>query len=332
MSQVSTAPCPVCSATTATIAYPVDDLVLHGEGSWTFARCACGHGVLAPQPSEEELTAFYSQLYTPENLEVMRKANESGFDQGLRRTRVAAVQAALGDQRAERILDIGCGLGHFLTELAQALGVSSARGIELGDPAADATEARLAGALGASSVPRVIRKPFDTVSLPEPVDVVSMNHFLEHHPRPRAALAQAAALVRDGGLVEVEVPRGDGWGIRWLRRWWWPHLPPQHLHLFTRDGLDRALRDVGLEPVSWSVSGYPMTLTAAWVHRVQHTLGRRSRFQGNPLMAAVSWLVGLPGLLATFAFDLTAGAVLNRTQGDILMVVARKVSAPSSPP
>lgn len=326
MSTVPTSPCPVCGATEATIAYPVRDLILHSEGEWSFARCACGHGVLAPMPDEAELTAFYEQLYTPENLEIMRKANESGFDRGLRAARVSAVQAALQGP-STRILDIGCGLGHFLTELAQALGVSEARGVELGDPAADATEARLNEALGASEEPRVIRQPFDTVTLDVPADVVSMNHFLEHHPEPAAALARAASLVREGGLVEVEVPRGDGWGIRWLRRWWWPHLPPQHLHLFTQDGLGRALRATGLEPVSWRVSGYPMTLTASWVHRVQHTLGRRSRFAGNPVMAAVSWLVGLPGLAVTMAFDVTVGAVLNRTQGDILMVVARKVTS-----
>ena len=305
------------------MAYPVQDLVLHGEGSWDFARCACGHGLLAPQPSSDELNAFYSGLYTPANLEVMRRANASGFDRGLRRERVRAVRAALGSATVTRVLDVGCGLGHFLTELAVAVG-AEASGVELGDPAADATEARLTAALGPSTSPRVIREPFDGVSLPEPADIVSMNHFLEHHPRPAEALGHAASLVRVGGLVEVEVPRGDGWGIRWLGRWWWPHLPPQHVHLFTRAGLRRALRTAGLEPVSDRVSGYPFTLTAGWVHRIQHTLGRRSRFAGNPAMVAVSWLVGLPGLLVTALFDATAGVLLNRSDGDILMVVARR--------
>lgn len=325
MSSIPTPPCPVCAATEASAAYPVQDLVLHTEGAWTFARCACGHGTLAPMPSDAELEAFYSQLYTPENLEVMRKANESGFDRGLRRARITAVTDALDAPDDVRLLDVGCGLGHFLTELAVALGTTDAQGVELGAPAADATEARLTNALGACEGPRVIRELFDAVSLDVPADVVSMNHFLEHHPRPEVALAHAVSLVRDGGLVEVEVPRGDGWGIRWLGRWWWPHLPPQHVHLFTRDGLERALRAAGLEPVSWRVSGYPMTLSAAWVHRVQNTLGRRSRFAGSALMKVVSWLVGLTGLLPALLFDASIGAVLNRTQGDILMVVARKV-------
>ncbi len=331
MSTVPTPPCPVCGASAAVVAYPIQDLVLHGEGTWTFARCACGHGLIAPMPEEAELAAFYSQLYTPENLERMKKANESGFDRALRRARIVAVRAALGSTGTARLLDVGCGLGHFLTELAQALGTGDATGVELGEPAADAAEERLSKALGAPAAPRVIRELFDDVSIEEPVDVVSMNHFLEHHPRPERALAHAVSLVREGGLVEVEVPRGDGWGIRLLGRWWWPHLPPQHVHMFSREGLERALRTAGLEPVSWRVSGYPMNLSASWVHRIQHTLGRRSRFAGNPLMAGLSWLVGVPGLLATTVFDLTVGAVLNRTSGDILMVVARRVSAPSPP-
>jgi ubiquinone/menaquinone biosynthesis C-methylase UbiE len=314
------------------VAYPIQDLVLHGQGAWTFARCACGHGLIAPMPDEAELAAFYSQLYTPENLERMKQANESGFDKALRAARIAAVKAALDSTEPARLLDVGCGLGHFLTELAEALGAADATGVEFGGPAADAAEERLTTALGAPDSPRVLRELFDEVSLDEPVDVVSMNHFLEHHPRPERALAHAVGLVRDGGLVEVEVPRGDGWGIRLLGRWWWPHLPPQHVHMFSRKGLERALRTAGLEPVSWRVSGYPMTLSASWVHRIQHTLGRRSRFAGNPLMAGLSWLLGAPGLLLTALFDLTAGALLNRTSGDILMVVARKVTAPSPPP
>ncbi len=331
MSTVSTPPCPVCGANEATAAYPVRDLVLHGQGTWTFARCACGHGTLAPMPDAAVLAEFYGQLYTPENLEVMRKANESGFDRGLRRARIAAVVAALDSEGPVRILDVGCGLGHFLSELAVALGTTDAQGVELGGPAADATEARLEQALGAGSGPRVIRRLFDDVTLEAPADVVSMNHFLEHHPRPEQALAHAASLVREGGLVEVEVPRGDGWGIRLLGRWWWPHLPPQHVHLFSRPGLERALRAAGLEPVSWGVSGYPLTLSASWVHRVQNTLGRRSRFANNPLMKGVSWAAGLLGMPFVLLFDATLGPLLNRWQGDIVMVVARRVRAPSSP-
>jgi len=331
LTPVPTSPCPVCGATEATPAYPVRDLFLHVPGSWTFARCGCGHGTLAPMPGEAELEALYSRLYTPENFARMKQANESALDKGLRRARIKAVRAALSPSPTLRLLDVGCGLGHFVAELAEAVVATEARGVELGGPAADAAEARLAGVLGKGGGPRVLRQPFDAVTLEEPADVVSMNHFLEHHPRPERALAHAVSLVREGGLIEIEVPRSDGWGVRLLGRWWWGHLPPQHVHLFTRRGLEQALRAAGLEPVSWRICGYPMTLLAFWIHWVQHTIGRHSRFAGNGLMAAVSWLVGLAGVPPFALFDLTAGAVLNHRAGDIVMVVARRGEGPAGP-
>lgn len=302
--------------------YPVRDLVLgFDDGGLAYAECdACGHGALVPPPTEAELGAFYTALYTPENLATMRKINESGFDRGLRKTRVEAIREALGDARPRRIVDVGCGLGHFLRELADAVG-GEALGVELGGPAADTAEARLEGLQG-----RILRSAFDDVDLAEgSVDVLTMNHFLEHHPRPDEALARAARLVAPGGLVGIEVPRADGWGRRLLGRWWWPHLPPQHVHLFREDGLVRALSSAGFGTVVKRRAGsYPGTATAGFVLAVRHALGSKSRFAGTPV-AALAWLVGLASLPLTVLFDLVVGTALDALgKGDILLVVARR--------
>ncbi len=317
-------PCPVCGAVEADTRYPVRDLVLgFDDGGLAYAECAgCGHGVLVPPPTPEALGEFYRALYTPENVETMRKINESGFDRGLRKARVKAIRAALGERVVRRIVDVGCGLGHFLRELADAVG-GEAIGVEMGEGAAAAAEARLGGR---DAPGRVLRAAFDEADVEAgSVDVLTMNHFLEHHPRPEQALARAAQLVAPGGLLGVEIPRADGWGRRLLRRWWWPHLPPQHVHLFTEAGLGRALAAAGFSTiVSRRAGSYPGTLTAGWVLATRHRLGSKSRFAGTPVVA-LAWLLGLGLLPFTVLFDVVVGTALDLAgRGDILLVVARR--------
>ncbi|GEM_PF-1349301 len=313
----------MCGAEEARARYPVRDLVLgFDDGGLAFAECGCGHGLLVPPPSAATLADFYQALYTPENVETMRKINESGFDRGLRKARVKAIREALGDRSVARIVDVGCGLGHFLRELADALG-GEAIGVEMGEGAAATAEARLAerGAPG-----RVLRTAFDDADVDAAsVDVLTMNHFLEHHPRPEVALRRAAELVAPGGLLGIEVPRADGWGRRLLGRWWWPHLPPQHVHLFTEAGLVRSLAAAGFSTILKRRAGsYPATLTAGWVLATRHSLGSESRFAGTPVVA-LAWLLGLAGLPFTLLFDAVVGTALDLAgRGDILLLVARR--------
>ena len=323
--RTAVSPCPVCGGEEAVARYPVRDLVLGFDDGdrLAFAECdGCAHGLLVPPPTPDELGAFYRALYTPENVETMRKINESGFDRGLRKARVKAIRAALAGRAVGRIVDVGCGLGHFLRELADAIG-GEAIGVEMGDGAAATAEARLQGRDSPGSV---LREAFDDVELPEAsVDVLTMNHFLEHHPHPEVALAKAASLVVVGGLLGVEVPRADGWGRRLLGRWWWPHLPPQHVHLFTEAGLVRALATAGFSTVlARRAASYPATLTAGWVLSTRFRLGSKSRFAGTPLVA-LAWVLGIVGLPFTLVFDMVVGTLLDLAgRGDILLLVAQR--------
>jgi len=310
---VDTPPCPVCGATSAEPLYDVVDLVFDAEGSWSFARCACGHGSLAPAPTDAELTSLYERLYSPDKLELMNKVNDSGFDKALRKLRVQHVTAALTGP-ASRTLDVGCGLGHFASELGAALGAETVLGVELSE---------VAGAEAAGRGVQVLRQPFDEVEV-EPVQVVSMNHFLEHHPRPHDALARAASFLAPGGVLEVEVPRMDGWGRKLLGPYWWPHLPPQHLHLFTKSGLVRAVEATGLTVKTTWTRGYPATITAGWMHWVRGTLGRNSPHRRNPVARLTAWILGFAGLPVTLSLDGVIGEPLSRKAGDILGVVATR--------
>jgi len=296
------------------VAYSVRDLVLTRAGRWDVAVCAaCGHVQLAPAPDDAELRDLYETLYTPENLEIMRKVDRSGFDRRLRERRVALL-AAHADAPA-RLLDLGCGLGAFLSELSDRFPEAEAIGIELAEPAARDAERR-----GLT----VLRERVQDVHL-EPVDVLSMNHLLEHVGDPVGLLRDAAEHLRPGGLLLVEVPKGDSWGRALFGRWWWPHLPPQHLHLFTAPGLRKAVESAGFEVLEERFDSYPGTFTASLIFCWRFLFGSESRFRANWFVRGPMTLLGLFLMIDTVLLDLVVGTLLARSRwGDIVTLVARK--------
>ncbi|MDG1479207.1 MAG: class I SAM-dependent methyltransferase [Myxococcota bacterium] len=310
--------CAVCGADCPQPAYTVRDLIWDEPTPWQFVRCGdCGHGYLDPQPTPAALTALYEGLYTPDKLDVMVKIGEGRFDRRLQHDRAKAI-AAVAEQPVGRILDVGCGVGFSLQVLARALPEAEAVGVEMAGPAADK----------ADELPEitVLKQPFMTLKMAaSSVDVLCMNHLLEHLSDPRPQLSRAAELVRSGGLIEIEVPQLEGWARSTFGRWFWCHLPPQHLQLFHLAGLTRLLAESGFsEVVTVQRTGYPINLTVTMSLFIKHTAGSGSRFARNWLVRGPILLAGVLAMPLTLLFDATAGALLNRTQGDILRVIARR--------
>ena len=70
-------------------------------------------------------------------------------------------------------------------------------------------------------------------------DVVSAFDLIEHVPDPRAFLRGCASQLKPGGVMLISTP-DTGHFLRHLMRSRWPMLQPmQHLHLFSRQALER---------------------------------------------------------------------------------------------
>ena len=311
--------CAVCGNHDARVRYPVRDLIQARDGQWWFVTCqACGHGYLSPHPSEQELGELYRSLWSPEGLQLASNVGRSGFESKLTKARLAGLRAVLGSHPVQRLLDVGCGLGFFLRALHEAWPQAEALGVELVDQAASRAER--------PSID-VLRLPWEQVQLPaEDFDIVTLIHFLEHQTDPGVDIDKAAALLRPGGALVVEVPRLDGWGRRLFGRWYWPHLPPQHLQVFSRAGLVRLLEERGLD-VGFvrARSGYPLQACTTLVLFARYTFGSQSPYKSNWLVRAPLMALGFSLLPSFFLFDLLVAPLLNLLgMGDILLVVGRK--------
>ncbi|MCA1634054.1 MAG: class I SAM-dependent methyltransferase, partial [Acidobacteria bacterium] len=99
----------------------------------------------------------------------------------------------------------------------------------------------------------------------EHFDVVTASEILEHVPDPRALLAEVARILRPGGLFWATTPHGRGLSARVLGLRWSSISPPEHLHLFSLEGVRRMLRETGFHNARVTSEGCnPFELYRGW--------------------------------------------------------------------
>jgi SAM-dependent methyltransferase len=146
------------------------------------------------------------------------------------------------------LCDIGCGNGDLLADL-KALG-HHVVGVEVDEDAC-----RRAVAKGLDVFPGYAEALPDEVK-GRPFDVVSMMHVLEHCLDPIQALRNAAALVRPGGYLAVEVPNNDAIAAHRSGPLWFYGDAGRHLNFFTAKSLASAVESLDFEIVERRYSGY----------------------------------------------------------------------------
>jgi SAM-dependent methyltransferase len=168
---------------------------------------------------------------------------------------VASFNAALASvlpTEADRVLDVGCGEGHHLDDVARAIPGATTVGLDAADPAW----------LAAWHPPGARIVVGDAVALPfgdGTIDLVLALEVLEHLPDPRTALAEIARVT--SGQVILSVPWEPVWRAgnlargRYVRDW---GNTPGHLQHFTRRAFRRIIEDhfdidVVRRPLPWTL-------------------------------------------------------------------------------
>src|SRR2546426_3083414 len=148
-----------------------------------------------------------------------------------------------------RLLDVGCGGGHFMTDAAERgrrpVGSDLSRG-------ACVTARQTTGAPVVQAEADAL--PFRTGAF----DAVTLINVLDHTTRPLAVVREAARVLRPGGLLVVRVPNGAfharwagvlgrlGPGVRWRG---WDAYPILHVFAFGPRALRRLVERADFDVV-----------------------------------------------------------------------------------
>jgi SAM-dependent methyltransferase len=263
--------CPVCGCANGDVFYDGlrDRAFRAAPGAWTLMRCReCRSAYLDPRPDRKTIELAYRSYYThgaaapPPPVGRLRQGLAGdyrrarwGYQQGPAVPggrlipRIASSRGALVDREIRhlpatpggRLLDVGCGSGAFLAQMA-ALGWRT-EGIDP-DPEAVAG-AREAGLC----VTQGTLDDLDPGEHAGAFDAVTLSHVIEHLHDPAGDLRRLNLLLRPGGLLWIATPNLEALGLRRFGPDWLGLDPPRHLVLFTRASLERLVRGAGLDPL-----------------------------------------------------------------------------------
>jgi SAM-dependent methyltransferase len=263
--------CPVCGSTERGVLHADmrDRAFRAAPGSWTLMRCrGCRSAYLDPRPTPETIELAYRSYYThgsappPPAVGRVRQGLAGDYLQarwgysdwscipgGRLIPRVAPSRGATVDREVRhlpatpggRLLDVGCGSGAFVAQMAE-LGWR-AEGIDP-DPAAVAG-AREAGL----DVKEGVVADLDPAEHGGTYDAVTLSHVIEHLHDPAGDLGRIRDLLSPGGMLWIATPNLEALGRRRFGRDWLGLDPPRHLVLFTRTSLERLVREACFEPL-----------------------------------------------------------------------------------
>jgi SAM-dependent methyltransferase len=296
--------CPACDEPLAPYLPEVRD-PQSGE-RFSVLRCeVCGLGATEPAPLD--LARYYGRAYYG------GRHSFTARYRAWRRIRLLRRQAP----RPGRLLDVGCGEGHFVAAAA-----ASGWSVVGTEKRADVPHARRLGI--------EVHDSLDELVAGGGFDVVTLWHSFEHLPDPIGELARAAELLGAGGLLIVAVPDFGGFQAATFGRRWFHLDVPRHLFHFTQASLRTLLEKRGLEieridhhEIEYDLFGWlQSTLNALLPTQnlfFDWLTGRAVRGRGVELATSVvlSVVLGPLAVLATVLASLAG-------RGSTLVVVARR--------
>jgi SAM-dependent methyltransferase len=291
--------CLLCGGRNAAPLVEAPDLAPGGAGLWfSVMQCQdCGLCFTNPRPSERTIGQFYSDDYRPHRL---ARPGRRPWWRWRPWRRPCPEQRVLPWHGRGRLLDFGCGGGHFLARMHEA--GWDVTGLDVSPAAVERIRHHLGLRAVAGSLPH-------SDLAPASYDVITMWHALEHVHSPAAVLREAHRLLAPGGQLRVAVPNIDSLPFRWFGQAWYGLDLPRHLTHFAPTTLH-----VMLERAGFRVQPIRMVRHSGWL-RNSARLARRLERRGPTWRRCL--IRKPPALIASWYCYLTQ-------QADCILAVAVK--------
>jgi SAM-dependent methyltransferase len=230
--------CPVCGSSNFRDKLQVQDKSVSQE-LFTIVQCQnCEFQFTNPRPDAAHIGKYYeSDAYVSHNSGAQGLINQVyKVARFFTVRRKVALITKLNRGRAGRLLDYGCGTGHFLAG-AKGGGWQVA-GLEPNDRARqEATE----------RVGQPIQEPAALAELASgSFDVITLWHVLEHVHTLNETLDQLIRVLGKGGKLLIAVPNVESLDAQHYRQDWAAYDVPRHLYHFSPSTMKRLLAEHGL--------------------------------------------------------------------------------------
>lgn len=198
----------------------------YSHDGWNVVNCnSCGFVFTNPRPTLESLPSYYDQNYFDSG-----RFNHTG--QGKFPSRLRDIYRY---KKSGSILEIGCAQGHFLHYMSR-LGWT-VEGVEISQD-------------GCEHIRKTYQWPvfngdFLEFESDKKFDVICMYHVLEHVPEPLKVIEKAKAMLKENGIMVIEVPNINGFDMKNPERRKWSYDLPVHLTHYTPAILKQLLRKFG---------------------------------------------------------------------------------------
>lgn len=262
--------CPVCGSPDLHDKLRVQDKSVSQE-TFTIQQCAaCGFQFTNPRPEAASIGKYYeSDAYVSHNSAAQGLVNRvyKAARYFTVRRKVALITKLNGGQPG-RLLDYGCGTGHFLAQ-ARRTGWQVA-GLEPNPRARKDAAAR---------VGQPIQEPAALATLPPgSFDSITLWHVLEHVHALNETLTQLIGKLTPGGRLLLAVPNPDSLDAQHYRQDWAAYDVPRHLYHFVPATMRQLLARHGLR----LTQTLPLPLDAYYVSMLSEKL-RAPEQAGGPL-------------------------------------------------
>lgn len=200
----------------------------------------CGHMMLHPPPSSEQLSQIYGDQYWLLDGSDQERRHFTQLKQQTASLYLELARRCFG-RHGGRLLEIGSGTGELLAAAVE-LGYE-ATGVEVSEHACARARERCGTAA------RIIRGDIHALHEDDYYDVCILADVIEHIDDPNRFLDRVYGLLKPGGILILATPSLDSWSARVMRNRWM-EFKLEHLHYFTQETLHSILFRAGLEPIA----------------------------------------------------------------------------------
>ena len=241
--------CPVCTSHNINHIITAEDFLITREKFQIYSCDKCGLRFTNPRPNDDQLAGYYDSSeyisHSNESASLVDGLYKIARTFTLRRKRKLIEKLSLN----KRLLDVGCGTGHFI-DYCQQHGWQ-VNGVEPNDIARTQAEDKT----------KIIIQHNLSEIVDASYEVITLWHVLEHLPDLEQTMNQLKSLLAPGGVLIIAVPNFDAYEATVFDEYWAAYDVPRHLWHFSKKSMAQLSKKHGLK----IVRTYPMKLDSFYI-------------------------------------------------------------------